>query len=318
MSILLNNQFDPSSGWQAALSKELPTMTIASYPDVPDTAAIHYGVVWGHPFGDLKRYPNLRAVFSLGAGMEHLLNDPELPDVPLISLGDPAMSQDMANYSLYWVIEFHRHMQHYRAEQVRLNWNRLETPPTNEFNVLVLGLGRIGQHVAELIQHAGFNVTAWDFKEKTAENLTTASGSDALSEILPSTHVVISCLAMNERSHQLINADFLAQLPMGSHVVNISRGGVIDENALLDALDSDRLNGAALDVFSVEPLPAEHRLWSHPKVNVTPHMAGPTHISSAAAVIAENIRRMERGEQPEPIFDRSRGIQAAVPTNKDR
>ena len=310
MSILLNNQFDQNTGWQAALSKELPALTIASYPDVPDASAIHYGVVWGHPFGDLKRYPNLRAIFSLGAGMEHLLNDPELPDVPLISLGDPAMSQDMANYALYWVIDFHRHMQHYRVEQARPQWHRLETPPTNDFNVVVLGLGRIGQHVAELIQQAGFNVTAWDFKPKTSETLTTAAGLDALSELLPTSDVVISCLALNERSHQLINADFLAQLPMGGHVVNISRGGVIDENALLDALDRGRLSAVALDVFSVEPLPTEHRLWTHAKVNVTPHMAGPTHISSAASVIAGNIRRMERGEQPEPIFDRSRGVQA--------
>jgi len=311
MSILLNNQFDQHSGWQAALSKELPKLTIASYPDVPDVSAIHYGVVWGHPFGDLKRYPNLRAIFSLGAGMEHLLNDPGLPDVPLISLGDPAMSQDMANYALYWVIDFHRHMQHYRIEQARKQWSRLNTLPTNDFNVLVLGLGRIGQHVAQLIQQAGFKVMGWDFKPKTVETLATVAGTDALSEILPTTQVVISCLALNERSHQLIDADFLAQLPVGSHVVNISRGGVIDEDALLAALDSDRLSSVALDVFSVEPLPREHRLWAHPKVNITPHMAGPTHISSAACVIAENIRRMEQGKLPQPIFDRRRGVQAA-------
>lgn len=310
MSILLNNQSDGNTHWQAALIRELPDIPLVVYPDVPDVSAIHYGVVWGHPFGDLKRYPNLRAIFSLGAGMEHLLNDPELPDVPLVSLGDPAMSQDMANYALYWVVDFHRHMQHYRMEQARRQWNRLTTPPTDDFNVLVLGLGRIGQHVAELIQQAGFNVTGWDFKAKEAGALTTVSGMDALSEILPATDVVISCLALNERSHQLINAYFLAQLPVGSYMVNISRGGVIDEDALLAALDSDRLSGVALDVFSTEPLPTEHRLWTHPKVNVTPHMAGPTHISSAAGVIAENIQRMERGEQPQPIFDRSRGRQA--------
>jgi glyoxylate/hydroxypyruvate reductase A len=317
MSILLNNQFDQNSGWREALRKELPELTITCYPDVTDVSAIHYGVVWGHPFGDLKRYPNLRAIFSLGAGMEHLLNDPELPDVPLISLGDPAMSQDMANYALYWVIDYHRHMQHYRGEQTRQLWDRLETAPTNDFNVLVLGLGRIGQHVAELIQQAGFNVTGWDFKQKSSDTVATAAGLDAFSELLPTTHVVISCLALNERSHHLINADFLAQLPMRSHVVNISRGGVIDEDALLDALDSDHLNGAALDVFSIEPLPSEHRLWTHPKVNVTPHMAGPTHISSAASVIAGNIRRMELGEQPEPLFDRSRGVQAATMQEKN-
>ena len=110
-------------------------------------------------------------------------------------------------------------------------------------------------------------------------------------------------------SHRLINAEFLAQLPQDSHLINISRGGILDESALLAALDSGQLNRATLDVFSVEPLPAGHRLWTHPKVNVTPHMAGPTHRSSAARVVADNILRMERGELPEPLFDRSRGVQ---------
>jgi len=309
MTILLNNQGGDNTAWANAVAPLLPDLPLVIYPDVPDVMAVRYAMVWGHPFGDLKRYPKLRGIFSLGAGMEHLLNDPELPDVPLVSLGDPAMAQDMANYALYWVIDFHRHLQHYRREQAKQQWQRLETPPAHTFNVLVLGLGRIGQQVAKRIQQAGFSVSGWDFTPKTTGGLLTFSGHDALADLLPATDVVISCLALNERSHQLIDAAFLAQLPQGSHIINISRGGIIDESALLDALDSGQLGAVALDVFSVEPLPAAHRLWTHPKVNVTPHMAGPTHISSAAEVIAENILRMERGELPEPVFDRRRGVQ---------
>ena len=309
MTILLNNQGGDNAPWADALRPLLPDLPIVIYPDVADIAAVRYAAVWGHPFGDLKRYPALRGIFSLGAGMEHLLKDPELPDVALVSLGDPAMAQDMANYALYWVIDYHRHLQHYRQEQTQQHWQRLETLPAHTFNVLVLGLGRIGRQVAKLIQQAGFNVSGWDFSSKTTDGLLAFSGHDALADLLPTTDVVISCLALNERSHQLIDAAFLAQLPRGSHVINISRGGIVDEPALLAALDSGQLNAAALDVFSVEPLPAAHRLWTHPKVNVTPHMAGPTHISSAAGVIAENILRMERGELPEPVFDRRRGVQ---------
>lgn len=309
MTILLNNQGGDSAPWANALSPLLPDLPVVVYPEITDVGSIRYAAVWDHPFGDLKRYPNLRGVFSLGAGMEHLLNDPELPDVPLVSLGDPAMAQDMANYALYWVIDYHRHLQHYRQDQKKQHWQRLETLPASTFNVLVLGLGRIGQQVTRLIQQAGYSVSGWDFSPKTTDGLLTFSGHDALADLLPTADVVVSCLALNERSHQLIDADFLAQLPRGSHVVNISRGGIVDESALLAALDSGQLNGAALDVFSVEPLPAEHRLWTHPKVNVTPHMAGPTHISSAVEVIAGNIRRMERGELPEPVFDRRRGVQ---------
>lgn len=309
MTILLNNQGGDNASWARELASLLPDLPIAVYPEITDVEAIRYAVVWGHPFGDLKRYPQLRGIFSLGAGMEHLLNDPELPDVPLVSLGDPAMGQDMANYALYWVIDYHRHLQHYREEQTKQHWQRLETLPAKTFNVLVLGLGRIGRQVTRLIQQAGYNVSGWDFSEKAVDGLRTLSGHDALAELLPTTDVVVSCLALNERSYQLIDIGFLAQLPRGSHIVNISRGDIVDEQALLTALDNGQLNGAALDVFSVEPLPAEHRLWTHPKVNITPHMAGPTHISSGAEVIAGNIRRMERGEAPEPVFDRSRGVQ---------
>ena len=120
----------------------------------------------------------------------------------------------------------------------------------------------------------------------------------------------IGTLALNKNSHQLIDAKFLAQMKSNSSIINISRGGIIDEDGLLTSLNTDRLSRAVLDVFAVEPLPEGHALWTHPKVRITPHMSGPTHAQSAARVIVENIQRMENGQQPEPIFDRSRGKQA--------
>lgn len=311
MAILLNN--NSTSGnteWQKVLASQLPDMPVYTYPNVPDPEAVRYALLWNHLKGDLKRYPNLRCILSLAAGMEHLLSDPELPDVPLVSLGDPAMSREMSNYALYWVMNAHRHYPQYRTQQTNQYWQPLEVTPPERFNVVVLGLGRIACEVARTVQQAGFSVKAWDFKPKTAENIDTYHGTEALPALLKPVDVVICCLALNSRSEQLIDAAFLKLMPRKSHLVNISRGAVVDEHALLQALDKLQISSATLDVFSVEPLPKESRLWRHPKVAITPHIAGPTRPETAVKVIAANILRMEQGEPPEPIFDRNRGLQA--------
>ena len=309
MAILLNNSGSDNTQWQQALAEFIPKMPVYTYPDIPDPTAIQYALVWNHPIGDLNRYKNLRCVLSLAAGMEHLMKDPDLPDVPLVSLGDPAMSRDMANYALYWIMDIHRHYDEYRAQQAQQIWQRIEPKMTDEFQVLVLGQGRIATLVTQSIQQAGFSVSAWDFKEKQVANPNTYFGKESLKELLPKADVVVSCLALNERSHHLINREFINQLSDGAAIINISRGNIIDETALLEALNSDQIGRAVLDVFATEPLPQKHPLWSHEKVRATPHMSGPTYARSAAKVIIENIQRMENGSLPQPIFDRSRGRQ---------
>ena len=308
MAILLNNNSDAGNAeWLVALAKHLPDMPVYSYPDIPDPDEIKYALVWNHPAGDLAKYPNLRCILSLAAGMEHLLSDSDLPDVPLVSLGDPTMSQEMANYALYWTINAQRHFDQYRTQQVNKYWQRIDVTPPEAFNVLVLGLGRIAVKVAHNIQGAGFNVEAWDFKEKHADKIQSHHGIEALPDLLKSVNVVIICLALNSRSKHLIDEKFLRMMSPHSHLINISRGDIVDEKALMNALDKLKISSAALDVMSVEPLPKDHRLWRHPRVNITPHMAGPTTANSAARIISENIRRIENGLDPEPIFDRSRG-----------
>ena len=310
MAILLNNYGSDNGQWQEALAELLPAMPVYTYPDIPDPDAIKYALVWNHPKGDLQTYKNLRCILSLAAGMEHLMNDPELPDVPMVSLGDPAMSRDMANYALYWLMDIHRNFDHYREQQANKNWLRIDTTITDEYKVLVLGLGRIATLVSQTIKQAGFDMKAWDFKEKQVEGIDSYAGEEALKSLLPEADVIISCLALNERSQQLIDNDFLQQVKKGASIINISRGGIIDEAALLDSLDSDHLHRAVLDVVAVEPLPESHVFWTHPKVRITPHMSGPTYARSAAKVIIANITRMEDGQAPQPIFDRNRGKQA--------
>ncbi len=309
MAILLNSSGNDNTTWKKSLSMLLPGIPIHIYPEVPVPEDIKYAIVWNHPFGDLQRYENLQAILSLGAGMEHLTTDPDLPGVPLVSLGDRSMAQDMANFALYWVVNIHRKLDIYRQQQHKQVWKQNHFLPTRDCKVTILGMGRIARHIADFVKQAAYNVTVWDFSPKPNDPIKAAFGKDALPEILGISDIVICCLALNNRSANLIDATFLQNMLPHSYLINISRGNILDQEALLNALNNRALRGAVLDVFSEEPLPANHPLWRHESVTITPHIAGPTDISSACKTLSRDIHRLERGLEPELIFDPSRGNQ---------
>lgn len=309
MAILLNNHGYDNHHWHQEFIKQLPEVPVYVYPDThPEN--INYAVVWDHPKGDLQHYKNLRAIFSLGAGMEHLLGDKSLPDIPLVPLLDPIVAEDMANYALYWVMNEHRGYDTYRQQQTQKIWQPLEKKQGNQYNVTVLGLGRIGQKIVETINGAGYNVSAWDFKQKTLSeplnHVSTYAGISELYESIKNADSVICCLAASDKTLGLINADFLSQMRSDATLINVSRGVVVNEADLLDALNYGGIKGAVLDVVCEEPLAQDHSLWHHPKVTITPHISGSTYARSAAGVIVNNIKRMEKGEMPIGIYDRNR------------
>ncbi|RED48567.1 2-hydroxyacid dehydrogenase [Aestuariispira insulae] len=308
MTILLNNNGYGNACWAREITQLLPDMSVHVYPDIPDPMAIRYALVWDHPDGDLQRYPNLRAILSLGAGVEHLTRDPDLPNVPVIRLADPAVARDMAHHSLYWVLNFHRHYHRYATQQPQKHWQRHQASAPADFQVGVLGLGQIGQTVARTIAGNGYAVSGWDLSEKHLPQIACHHGGDALAGFLTGLDLVINCLPLTPATAGMIDDDFLARLPEGAFLVNISRGGVIDHDALLGVLDRGYLAAAALDAFETEPLPETSPLWQHDGIHITPHMSGATYARSAARIVAENIHRLERGETPYPLYDRRRGF----------
>lgn len=312
MAILLNNNGYGNVDWQQQFSLQLPDMPVHVYPSISNKNDIRYAVVWDHPKGDLKGYQNLKAIFSLGAGMEHLLNDGNLPDVPLVPLLDPVVAVDMANYALFWVMNSHRQYSVYREQQTNQIWKSIEVKPASDFKVTVLGLGRIAQKLLQTITHAGYSASAWDFKQKelTQNYLKSIKKYGGVSELYTSINnadVVINCLPFNQRTKSLINTDFLAQMMPQATFINISRGAVVNEQDLFDALNNETIKSAVLDVTQVEPLSPENPLWNHPKITITPHISGATYARSGASVIVNNIKRIENGEMPEGVFDLNRG-----------
>ncbi|MEP1229504.1 MAG: glyoxylate/hydroxypyruvate reductase A [Litorimonas sp.] len=298
MTILLNNDGHWHDQWRAAIETYLPGRTVVEYPNVPDPAAIEYALIWKHPAGDLETYPNLKAVFSLGSGVDYIDAYPTLPEAPIFRLIDKNMADDMALYTLYWVIHFQRMFGTYYTQNQQALWTRYPTPLAPEFKVTMLGLGAIGAHIAQVLARNGFDVSGWSRSPKDITGVNCGYGEDGLYEMLPQTDVLVCCLPLTKKTYEYLDASVLSRLKRGASVINISRGAVMHEDDLLKLLDSGHIRNAALDVFHTEPLPEASPFWSHPNVHVTPHMSGATNPDTAAQIIAQEITDFERGVWP--------------------
>jgi phosphoglycerate dehydrogenase-like enzyme len=169
---------------------------------------------------------------------------------------------------------------------------------------LIVGLGKVGRYLAQRL--AAFNMTVSAVKANPDANLAQTlgleklGGPDNLSDMLMDADYVISTVTANPTTLNLFDHDAFSRMKPGAVFVNVSRGAVMDESALLEALDSGRLSGAGLDVFNEEPTGRKHPLVGHPKVVAMPHVGGSTELADTevARVIADNIERVRRGEAP--------------------
>lgn len=302
MAILLNNNGGDNQPWADALASHLPAMKVHIYPDINDVAAIEYAVVWHHPLGDLNNYPNLKAILVLGAGMDHIDQEQSLPDVPIVRLVDPTVGDEMSQYVLYWVMHFQRGYERYRTQQSEQHWQRHMAPFSRDYRVSVLGAGLIGRFVSERLVANGFRVQSWSRSQKEIAKVESFSGEQGMQDMLCASDVLVNCLPLNNATKHLLNNSTLSMLPEGANLISLSRGAIIDDQALINLLDSGHIANAALDTFSLEPLAKESSYWGRDNVFITPHMSGGTYPQYASEVIADNIKRVERGEQPYPIY----------------
>jgi glyoxylate/hydroxypyruvate reductase A len=308
MAILFYSQFDDPNPWRHALVRELPDIAFRVWPDVGDAAEIRYALVWKPPSGLLKTLPNLRAILSLGAGVDGILRDPELPrTVPLVRLVDAGLAQQMSEYALYGVLHFHRDMHRYAEQQRASQWRALAPVAAEERSVGVMGLGVLGSDFVAKLEPLGFRVLGFSRTPRAVPGVTVFHGDRGLRSFLAESEILVNFLPLTPQTERILNAQTLAWLPRGACIVNIARGGHVDEDALLAALDAGQIGGALLDVYDREPLPAAHRFWRHPRVFVTPHIAAQAIAELAVSQVIENIRRIERGDEPVGRVEVERG-----------
>ncbi|MCK2184533.1 2-hydroxyacid dehydrogenase [Halomonas getboli] len=298
---------DAAEAWRDALAERLPEAEIlTSAAPADERRRADYLAAWKPPAELLGELTALKGIVNLGAGVDALLGNPALPaGVPIVKLRDAGMAGPIADYARYGVLHFQRDFDRYRRQQARGEWR--ESPPVDkaDWPVGVLGLGAIGARVAQALVDDGFPVHGWSRSPKSLPGVTCHHGDDGLRDLLPEVKSLVLLLPGTPATRGIIDAEALAALPEGASLINPGRGSLIDEAALLDALGDGeaegRLRGALLDAFPEEPLPASSPLWSHPRVLVTPHMAGPTPLGEALDQVAEALRAMAAGEEIETI-----------------
>ena len=295
--------------WCQWVQSELPEIDVRVYPDVGNENEIEYAVVWKHPHGILKRYPNLKAILSLGAGVDHILSDPDLPKgLPIVRLVDEKLTHEMCFHALHWVLHFHSGHYLYMKQQLDRKWQQHGSIQPENRTVGIMGLGNIGRGIGDLLVNQGFKVLGWGANQKSSlGDIKYFFGKEQLSDFLVKTNILINILPFSKDTKNILRKEQLQFLPRGSFIINMGRGGIINEADLLSLLDENHITAAALDVFEQEPLPTNNPLWSHSSVYITPHIAGQSNPKSSAKTIAENIRRLEDGKMPFPIYNIIKG-----------
>ena len=261
-------------------------------------AEIDFAFVWQIPHGVLAAFPNLLAISSLGAGVDALVADPDLPrHIPITRLLDPLMADRMAEYVTAGVLHHHLGLDVYGQQQGREHWRRHPATDARDRRVALLGLGQMGQRCAQRLGALGFDLLGWSRGARQIDGVRCSHGPGRLVHVLEKADIAVLLLPLTARTANLMDKVAFDAMPRGAYLINCSRGEIVVEDDLIAALDSGHLAGATLDAFSEEPLPPGHPLWTHPKVRVTPHIASLSEAATAAPILADQVRRA-RGRQP--------------------
>lgn len=292
--------------WCAALSALLPQARVEGWQ--PGAEPADYAVGWYPESGFFAGQPRLRALFSAGAGVDHLLRHPDLPAaLPVVRLEDAGMAEQMVEYCLHEVLRLQRRVPDYEALQREGRWQELRALRRDELEVGVFGLGVLGAQVARAFAALGYPVRGYSRSPKAIEGVNCFDEARGLRAFLEGCRVLVLLAPLTPDTRDLFDGQRLACLPEGAWLVNVARGALVVDEALLAALDSGRLAGATLDVFREEPLPAAHRFWTHPGVRITPHVSAVTLPEISARQVASKIAALERGQPVSGLVLRDRG-----------
>lgn len=260
----------------------------------------------GGPVNDFTEFGRLKAVLSLWAGVESIVGNPTIT-VPLCRMVDEGLTRGMAEWVAGHVLRHHLGMDAHILGQDGVWRNGVVPPLAADRCVGLLGIGELGRAVATTLTGIGFDVRGWSRRARTLPGIVSTSGEDGLEEVLGVAEILVTLLPATPHTENLLDARRLALLPEGACIVNPGRGSLIDDPALLAALDAGRLSHATLDVFREEPLPADHPFWDHPRITVTPHVASETRPETASEAIARNVRRGEDRRPLLNVVDRTAG-----------
>ncbi len=309
MTLIFYSANDSWGDWSAYLGRDVPEIPLRHWDEPGDDAAVRFALVWNPPRGELKRrFPNLEYIFSLGAGVDALLDDPDLPPgVPVVRMVEDALVIGMTEYVALHVLRIHRRQRDFENQQRDGEWRQIVTPLAPDRKVGLMGLGVLGSDAAAALTALRFDVASWTRTPKEVPGVTCFHGDNGLGPFLARTEILVALLPLTDDTRGILNAELFARLPEGAGLINAGRGGLQVEADIIAALETGQLSEAVLDVFSTEPLPADDPLWRNPGVTLTPHNTALTGSETGAREVAANLQRVLAGEHPHNIVDTKAG-----------
>ena len=307
MTFLYKSATERGAAWARHFAAHAPEIPFRIWPDVGDPAAVRYLAAWTLPPDLGATFPNLEVLFCVGAGVDQL-DLSQVPDsLPVVRMIEPGLVDGMVEYATLAVLAVHRHWPAYIAQQRERRWQTLPIRNAGTRSVGVMGLGVLGQAVVEKLRDFGFRCAGWGRSSRAIEGVDCYAGTESLPRFLARTDILVCLLPLTEATRGILGRPVFDALPKGAAVINAARGAHLVTQDLLAALESGQVSAAILDVTDPEPLPADHPLWTHPRVIVTPHVASQSQPESSAAAVLENVKRHRRGEPLVGLIDRSRG-----------
>ncbi len=306
------NRFN-AADWSDMMRDRAPDLDVRLWPDeVGNPEDVRFIVAWNPPLGELSKFPNLEVIFSMGAGVDHLMKDPDLPKVPVVRVVDADLTKRMTEYVVMHVLLHHRRFRMYDEQQRTAKWTEHSQPAAKDVRVGIMGFGTLGQDAGVVLRDLGFQVAGWSNSRKIVDGIESFAGSGELGAFLARTDILVSLLPHTPDTDRMLNADLFAQLPQdgaldGPFLINAGRGKVQSDADILTALNEGTLKGASLDVFEEEPLPADSPLWSHPGLFLTPHVAAESSPLAINDYILDQLRGYELGEALSNVVNAARG-----------
>jgi glyoxylate/hydroxypyruvate reductase A len=300
---------DPVRGaaWAELLAHQMPELPFRIWPDIGDPRAVRFLAAWQPPADLNTQFPNLEVLFSTGAGTDQFDFSAIPATLPVVRMVESGIINGMVEYVTLAVLSIHRNWRTYLDQQGEKTWMVHRVHPASSRRVGVLGLGTLGRAVLDRLRSFGFSCAGWSRSPQQIYGVACHDGPDGLRDFLARTDILICLLPLTDSTRGILCKRLFDQLPRGATVINVGRGGHLVQDDLLQALDTGQLCGAMLDVCEPEPLPPDHPFWSHPHVQLTPHIASMTQPETAVEAVLDNIRRHQEGLPMIGLVDRARG-----------
>ena len=307
LTLLYKGPAERGECWQQAVNAALPEVRWFTWPEVPDPAAVDAILTWTLPDNYQQQYPNLKAIFSVGAGVDQFAPASLPSHLKLVRMIDPSIATQMQTWVLTAVMMLHRDIFRYQRQQHQNLWQPHSVKLPHECTISILGLGELGSQVAYTLSGLGFAMQGYSRSTKQLPGVLTFSGDTPSAEMLGNTNILISLLPLTANTKGNLNAELLAKLPKGAALINAGRGEQLVADDLLYHLDAGHISEAIMDVFDPEPLPKSHPFWDHPNIHITPHIASVTRNDTAALRLVENLQRWLANKTMTGEVDKLRG-----------